>query len=167
MEALVPLVRREMSETDPSVAIYDAHTMREMVDRSLWVRRAQSWLFGVFAVMALLMSVAGVYGVVSYAAARRTREIGIRMALGAEPGRVVTQVLGEGMSLVAAGLVLGLAAAWYFTRLMGALLAGVDPHETRPYAAVVVLLTSAALAANLLPARRAASVDPSTALRSE
>jgi putative ABC transport system permease protein len=166
-EALAPLVRKAMRETDPSVAIFDAHTMRDTLDRSLWMRRAESWLFGAFAGIALLMAVAGIYGVVSYAVARRTREIGIRMALGAEPGQVVGQVLREGMLLVGIGLALGLAVAWYFTRLMGSLLAGLNPHEPRAYAAVILVLTSAALAANLLPARRAASVDPSKALRSD
>jgi predicted permease len=165
--ALVPVVRQAMRETDPSVAIFQTRTMQDMLDRSLWMRRAESWLFGVFAGMALLMAVAGIYGVVSYSVARRTQEIGIRMALGAGPGQVVTQVLREGMTLVAIGLTLGLAGAWYATRLMGSVLAGVNPHEPRVFLVVTLVLSCAALAATLLPARRAAALDPMKALRPE
>lgn len=124
--ALVPLAHQAMHEIDPSAAIFDAHTMQDLLDRSRWMRRAEAWLFGVFAGMALLMAVAGIYGVVSYAVERRTREIGIRMAVGAAPGDIVREVLREGMLLVGIGLVLGLAAGWYATRLMGSLLAGVN-----------------------------------------
>lgn len=93
------------------------------------------------AAIALLMAVAGVYGVVSYAVAQRTREIGIRMSLGAEPRQVVGQVLREGMVLLGIGLALGLAGSWYATRLMGILLAGVSPHDPWAYAGVVLLLS--------------------------
>jgi predicted permease len=165
--ALTAIARQAMRETDPTIAIFDVRTMREALDRSLWMRRAYSWLFGVFAAVALAMAVAGIFGVVSYAVAQRTREIGIRMALGAEPRQVVGEVLREGMMLVGIGLALGLAGAWYATRLMGSLLAGVSPHEPRAYAAVILVLVAAALAANWLPASRAASVDPLKALRSE
>jgi putative ABC transport system permease protein len=163
---LVPVARQAMHEIDPSVAVFDTRPMQAMLDRSLWMRRAESWLFGVFAGMALLMAVAGIYAVVSYTVAQRTREIGIRMALGARPGQVVSQVLREGMLLVAIGLTLGLGGAWYATKLLGSLLAGVDPHDPRVYAAVVLTLASAALAANLQPALRAAAVHPVKALRS-
>jgi putative ABC transport system permease protein len=166
-EALAPWARQAMHEVDSSIAIFDAHTMQERLVRSLWMRRAESWLFGAFAGIALLMAVAGIYGVVSYTVARRTREIGIRMAVGAKPGQVVRQVLREGMGLVAIGLALGFAGAWYSTRLMGSLLAGVDPHGPRAYGAVVLVLAFAALAANLIPARRAASVDPLKVLRTD
>ena len=105
-----------------------------------------SWLFGVFAGIALLMAVGGIYGVVSYAVARRTPAIGIRMALGAGPGKIVSQVLREGMLLAGIGLTLGLAGAWYTTRLVGNLLAGVNPHDPRVYAAVILGLASAGLA---------------------
>jgi predicted permease len=165
-EALLPLARRAMHETNPSVSIFDTHTMRDMLDRSLWMRRAESWLFGVFAGIALLMTIAGIYGVVSYAVARRTREIGIRMALGAEPSQVINQVLREGVLIVGIGLTLGLPVAYFATPLMGSLLAGVNPHEPYAYAAVILVLTSAALTGSCLPARRAASVDPLKALRS-
>ncbi len=159
--------RQAMHEIDPSIAIFEIHTMRDRLARSLWMRRAESWLFGAFAGMALLMALGGIYSVISYAVARRTREIGIRMALGAGPAQVMRQVLREGMVVVGVGLTLGLAGAWYATRLMGSILAGVNPHDLRVYASVMVVLATAALAANSLPARRAASVDPLEALRSE
>jgi len=161
------MAREALRQVDPAMAIYDVHTMQEMLDRSLWTRRTYSWLFGVFDAVALLMAVAGIYGVVSFAVAQRTREIGIRMALGAEPGQVVGQVLREGMVLVASGVALGLVGAWYATRLMGTLLAGVSPHDPWAYMAVVATLGAAALVANFVPARRAALADPMVALRGE
>ncbi len=165
--ALASLARQAMRETDAAVAVFGLDTMKELVDWSLWMRRAESWLFGVLAGVALLMAAAGIYGVVSYAVSRRMREMGVRMALGAKPGQLMRQVVWEGMPLVGVGLSIGLAAAWNTMRLMGSLLAGVDPHEPAVYAAVVLMLVCVALAANVLPARRAASVDPVRALRWE
>jgi ABC-type antimicrobial peptide transport system permease subunit len=115
----------------------------------------------------LALAIAGIYGVVSYAVTQRTREIGIRMALGADPQQVLGQVLREGMLLAGIGVAIGLAGAMFATRLLQTLLAGVSPREPLAFVAVSVVLSLAALAANLIPARRAASVDPMQALRFE
>lgn len=163
--ALAAAAREAARQADPNIAIFDVETMRELLDRSLWARRAYSWLFGGFAVIAVAMALAGIYGVVSYSVTQRTREIGIRMALGADRGQVVAEVLRAGGALVGAGAVLGVAGAWFATRLMTSILAGVNPHDPQTYAAVIALLAVAALLANLAPARRAASVDPVKALR--
>jgi putative ABC transport system permease protein len=152
---------------DPSVTLFDVHTMQEIVDRSLWLRRAYSWLFGVFAGFGLVLSLAGVYGVISYTVTQRTREIGIRMALGAEPRQVLAQVLREGMLLVGTGVAIGFSVAIFATRFLESMLAGVSTRDPWALAIAIVLLSAAALAANAVPARRAAAVNPVDALRFE
>jgi ABC-type antimicrobial peptide transport system permease subunit len=137
-------------------------TIQQILDSSLDPRRLSMWLLTVFALAALLLAALGIYGVMAYAVARRTREIGIRMALGAPRADVLGMFLGKGMKLVAS---IGLAASLAFTRLMTSLLYDVKPTDPLTYAAVALLLISIALAANLAPARRAASVDPTVALR--
>ncbi len=160
-------VRELLQRMDPDVPMFQIATMTETLDRSLWARRAYSWLFGVFAAIALLLAVAGIFGVVSYAVSQRTREIGIRMALGARPEQVQRQVLSQGMVLVASGVVCGLAGTFWATNLLRSLLFGVNARDPLTYAAVAVGVVLVAMLANLLPARRAASVDPMEALRSE
>ena len=164
---LIDTSREIIRRMDPGLPMFEIRTMRERLERSLWARRTYSWLFGVFAGAALVLAVAGIYGVVSYAVTQRTHEIGIRMALGAEPGQVLGQVLMEGMALVGTGVAIGLAGAALATRLLQPLLAGVSPHDPWAFAAVGLALTLAALAASLVPARRAATVDPVRALRFE
>jgi putative ABC transport system permease protein len=166
-ESLIPSVRAIIHKMDPDLTIFDIHTMQERLDRSLWARRTYSWLFGVFAGIALVMAVAGIYGVISYAVTQRTCEIGIRMALGAEPHQVLSRVLRQSMILAIFGIVIGLAIAFASTRLLQSLLAGISPDDPGVFAAVSIVLIVAALAANLLPARRAATVDPVRALRFE
>jgi putative ABC transport system permease protein len=165
--SLISTSREIVRQLDPDLALSDIRTMQERLERSLWARRTYSWLFGVFAGLALMLAVAGIYGVVSYTVTQRTREIGIRMALGAKPEQVLGRVLGEGMLLVAIGVAIGLIGAAFVTRLLQSLLAGVSPHDPWAFVAVSLVLGGAALAANLLPARRAASVDPVHALRFE
>lgn len=163
--ALVQTAREAARQADPNVTIFDVETMRQLLNRTLWTRRAYSWLFAAFAIIALLMAVTGIYGVISYSVTRRTREIGIRMALGADRRGVVAQILRAGLMLAAAGAAIGLPAAWFATGLISSLLAGVSTHDPEAYAAVVVILAAAALAATFIPARRAAAVDPLKALR--
>jgi putative ABC transport system permease protein len=165
--SLIAAAREVVRRADPDLALYDVQTMQARLERSLWVRRTYSWLFGVFAALALALAVAGIYGVVSYAVTQRTREIGIRMALGANPGQVLNGVLREGMLLAGIGVVIGIVGALIGTRLLESLLAGVSPHDPWAFVAVTIGLTLAALAANFIPARRAASVDPMRALRFE
>lgn len=159
--------REILRRMDPALPLFEVQTMEERLQKSLWARRTYSWLFGVFAGMALLLAAAGIYGVVSYAVTQRTREIGIRMALGAQPGQVLTQVLREGMLQVGMGVAIGLAGAVFATRLLQSVLAGVSPHDPWPFLAVSLALAAAAFLANLVPARRAASVEPVRALRFE
>lgn len=164
---LVAPARGAIRQLDPDLPMYDVRTMRERLDRSLWMRRAYSWLFAAFAAVAMLLAAAGIYGVVSFTVSQRTREIGIRMALGARPGQVLASVLGSGMALVAAGMALGLAGALGASALLKSLLFGVSERDVVAYAAALLLVLAVGVLANYIPARRAARVDPMTALRFE
>jgi putative ABC transport system permease protein len=152
---------------DAGLPIYDLRSMTERLRESMWARRAYSWLFGVFAMVAVVLAAAGVYGVISYAVSRRTHEIGIRMALGAGPAKLLRSVLGHGMVLVAIGIAAGLAATLFVAHYLETLLFGVSPHDPLIYLAVILGVTAICLLANFVPARRAASVDPMQALRTE
>jgi putative ABC transport system permease protein len=164
---LVAPAREILRRLDPDLPMYETRTMTEVLDRSLWARRAYSWLFGAFAVVALILAAAGIYGVVSYAVSQRTHEIGIRMALGARPDQVLRQVLASGMILLAVGVAVGLSVTLWAARLLTTLLFGVSPKDPRIYAMVVLGVSCVALLANLVPARRASAVDPMRALRFE
>ncbi len=164
---LTRAVREAQRQIDPELAMFNIRTMSERLDRSLWSRRAYSWLFSAFAVTAILLAAAGVYGVTSYAVSQRSREIGIRMALGARPGQVMRGVLASGMALVSAGVALGLAGAFLTTRLLESLLFGVSTHDPLTYAGAIAAVAAVGLMANLVPAQRASRVDPMKILRSE
>jgi len=164
---LVGPAREIVRRLDPDVPMYAIQTMMEQLDQSLWARRAYSWLFGVFALIAILLAAAGVYGVVSYAVSQRTREIGIRMALGARPEQVLGQALRGGMSLVSIGVVVGLVLAFWTTKLLQSLLFGVSSRDPIIYGSVVLVLLGVGLAANFVPALRAARVDPMRSLHFE
>src|SRR5205823_14594698 len=153
--ALTGPAREVARQLDPDAPIYDVSTMTERLDRSLWTRRAYSWLFGAFATVAILLAVAGVYGILSYSVSQRTQEIGIRLALGARPAQVLTQVLRDGMVLVSIGVAAGLAGALSGAELLRTLLFGVSSREPVIYAAVAVVVIAVGLLANLAPARRA------------
>jgi putative ABC transport system permease protein len=165
--SLIATARQAVRRLDPGLALYDMYTLQERMDRSLWTRRTYSWLFVAFGAIALVMALFGIYGLVSYTVSQRTREIGIRIALGADRRQVVSEVLQSGLTLVAVGTLTGLAGAWFATRLMQSLLAGVSPHDPLAYAVVISLLAVTTLLANLVPALRAASIDPVRALRFE
>jgi putative ABC transport system permease protein len=141
--------------------------MTEQIDRSLWTRRAYSWLFGVFSLVALILAGAGIYGVISYAVTQRTHEIGIRMALGASPKDVLAGVLRGGMALVGAGAAAGVALTVPAAGFLGTLLFGISPRDPVVYLTVLAVVAAVGLLANALPARRAAALDPMKALRSE
>ncbi|HSR67358.1 MAG TPA: ABC transporter permease [Acidobacteriota bacterium] len=164
---LVEPSRRLVRELDASLPIYNVATMAERLDRSLYIRRAYSWVFGLFAAVALILALGGVYGVISYAVSQQTHEIGIRMALGARRAHVMGQVLGNGLKLLAVGLVLGLAGAMAAGELMSGLLLNVSSLDAVTYGAVTLLLALAATLATLAPARRAATIDPLLALRQD
>jgi putative ABC transport system permease protein len=141
--------------------------MQQVVDRAVWQPRFSTSLLAAFAGLALVMAAIGIYGVMSYDVARRTPEIGIRMALGARPGVVLRAVLGQGAKLTAMGALAGLAGAIVLTRYLRTLLYSVSPTDPAVLAAAVALLAIVAMLAVWLPARRATRVDPIEALRVE
>jgi putative ABC transport system permease protein len=166
-DALAEPARKIVQGIDPDLPVWNVHTMTEQLDRSLWARRAYSWLLGVFSLVALVLAAAGIYGVISYAVSQRTQEIGIRIALGASPGEVLARVLRRGMVLVAAGSALGIGVTLAATGLLDKLLFGVSPRDPLVYGAVVAAVATVGLLANAIPARRAARLDPMRALRTE
>ncbi|MBC7933489.1 MAG: ABC transporter permease [Rubrivivax sp.] len=165
--SLVSAIRGEARKLDANLPLFDVKTMSEHLGISLFPARVAAALLGGFGLLALLLAAMGIYGVVSYSAAQRTREIGIRMALGAQGADVLRLVAGRGMILVAVGLGLGLAAAFLLTRFMESVLYGVSATDPLTFALVVALLALVALVACLVPARRATKIDPMVALRYE
>lgn len=160
-------VRREIHAVDPTLAVYNAETMEEHLRSALFLPRLAGTLFGVIGAVGLLLAAIGLYGVMSYSISRRTREIGIRMALGAQSGGVQRLVVRQGMALTTIAVALGLGAAWAVARLLASFLYGVPPHDPVTFTVVPLFLATVALLACWLPARRAAGVDPLTALRHE
>jgi predicted permease len=165
--ALAPLLRGALREMDGTIPQPELMTMKAYRNMNLFLERLVAQLFSAFGLLALILAVLGVYGVISFAVAQRTREIGIRMALGARAGAITALVLWRGVLLALAGLVLGGAAALVLTRFVGALLYGVEPGDPATFAAVALTLLGAALLASWIPARRAAAADPSLSLRIE
>ncbi len=165
--AAVPTVRAAVRALDADQPVYDITTMERLMGERTAARRFLMTLLGLFAAVAVVLAGLGLYGVVAYAVSQRIREIGVRMALGAEAGRIVRMVVAEGATLVAAGLVIGIGCALGFARVMSGLLFQVRVTDPLTYALVVSLLAVLALLACWLPARRAARVDPMIALRGE
>jgi putative ABC transport system permease protein len=164
---LVAAVRRELAALDPHVPLYNVKTVEQVLDEATWDARLNTALLAVFAAAALLLASIGLYGVIAYTVARRTHEIGVRVALGARPADVLRLVVGGGMRLAAIGLALGLAGALALANLLGGILFGVQPRDPLTYATVAIALGLVALAASWLPARRALAVQPVAALRAE
>jgi predicted permease len=160
-------IRQSVQQVNSEQVVYGAQTMPEVISDSTATRRFSAILLGSFALVALLLSGVGIYGVISCLIGQRTHEIGVRVALGAQQSKVLCQVLGEGLKLAITGVVIGLAAAFGLTRLMSSLLYGVSPTDPLTFTAVAALLITVALAACYIPARRAAAVDPMVALRHE
>jgi putative ABC transport system permease protein len=165
--ALAQSVRTAVLEVDRTQPIYDVKPMPQIVTDSISLRRLAFFLLSVFAIVALALAAAGIYGVMAYAVTRRTHEIGIRMALGAETNEVMKLVIGQGMKLALAGVVLGLAASMALTRTMKNLLFGVSATDPLTFLAISLLLVLVALIACWIPARRAMKVDPLVSLRCE
>ena len=166
-KALANPVRQTIRELDPNLPVAAVRTMDEVVAATLSAPRFTGMLLGVFAALALALSAIGIYGVLSYVVSRRTREIGIRVAIGAGRGQVLRLVLGSGVGLALVGIVLGLAAAASLSRVMTTLLHDVQPGDPATYAAVAAALTIVAIVASLIPAWRATRVDPVKALKAE
>lgn len=165
--SLVAAVRREVARLDPGVPVSAVRTMDEVVSGQLSWRRLLTSLVGLFAVLALLLAVAGIYGALSYFVAQRTHELGVRMALGARRGQLLLLVLGRGARLALWGVALGTAGALAASRLTSGFVYGLRPADPRFVGGVGVVLLAAALAAALIPARRATTVDPALVLRAE
>ena len=165
--SLASPVEREVHQLDPDQPVADARSMEDVVDQAIAGARFNTVLLGVFALIAFVLAAVGIYGVISCDVSERTHEIGIRVALGAQPGDVLKLVLGQGARLAGYGIAAGLAAAFALTRLMAAMLYGVKATDAYTFAAIPVLLGAVALAASYLPSRRALALDPVTALRHE
>jgi predicted permease len=164
---LISAVRREVRRGDPELPLYDVKTMQERLSQSLGARRAAMMLCLVFAGLAILLAAIGIYGVLAYSVSQRTREFGIRVALGAGVGDLVGMVVGYGLRMAAIGLALGAAGAFALTRLMTAMLFGVRPSDPAVYMTVVLVLAAVACLASLVPSARAIRIPPATALRHE
>jgi ABC-type lipoprotein release transport system permease subunit len=165
--SLVSGARGRLTAIDRSAVMFNVAPMRERVDRQLAVQRLISWLMGLFAGVAVLLAMVGIYAVISWSVAQRTREIGLRMALGAARGDVIAMAARHGLAMAAVGAVIGMAASLALTRIVGAMLYSVSPADPVILGSVFALLLAAALAAAWLPARRATRVDPTVALRYE
>jgi predicted permease len=162
---IAPAIRDVAHAIDPQLPIGTMRRVDDLVAGSLGERRFNASLLAVFAGIALLLAAVGLYGAMSFAVGRRTREIGVRMALGAQPGDVLRMVLGEGLRLAAVGLVAGLATAAALTWTMRGLLFGVTAADPLTFAGITLLLLAVACLATWIPARRAARVDPMRAIR--
>jgi putative ABC transport system permease protein len=165
--SLTAAVRAQVAALNKDQAVFNVRTMEQAVAQSVAPRRFSMLLLSVFAVVALALASLGIYGLMSYVVAQSTREIGVRMALGAEVSDVLKLVLGQGMKLALVGVALGLVASLVLTRMMKTLLFGVSATDPLTFAAIALLLTGVALLACWLPARRATNVDPMIALRVE
>ncbi|HYV06657.1 MAG TPA: FtsX-like permease family protein, partial [Blastocatellia bacterium] len=165
--SLAGAVRRQVQELDQNLPVTNLRPLSDVLASSLFAARMGAVLLAVFGLLALVLAAVGLYGVMSYTVARRTREIGIRMALGAQRSNVLRLVLREGMVLVGGGVVAGLVVAAAVTRLLESFLYGVSPLDAATFAAIPVVLGLVALLATYLPARRATRVDPMIALRYE
>jgi putative ABC transport system permease protein len=164
-QALLAGVRREVQSIDPSLAVFNLRTLADQKEGSLYVERMAAALLASFALLAVLVSAVGVYGVLSYAVTERTYEIGIRMAHGAQPRNVIGLIVGQGMTPALIGLAIGLGAAFASTRLLQRLLFGVSATDPMTFVAVPILLAAVALLACWIPARRATRLSPLAALR--
>ena len=165
--SLVGAVRHEVQAIDPAQPLADVRTMEQLLANSVARPRFNTLLLGIFAAVALVLAAVGIYGVMAYSVAQRTHEMGIRLALGAQPRDVVKLIVGSGLALALAGVVLGLAGALAFTRLLASLLFATEPTDPTTFAGMVAVLLAVALLACWIPARRAMRVDPMVALRYE
>ena len=166
-EAVLGGVRSQLQSVDRNLAITNVNTIGEVIGQGLWPARMGAALLTLFALLALLLASIGIYGLMAYSVTQRTQEVGIRMALGAQPSDVLKLIIRQGMLLAGSGLVIGLVAAFALMRVLASLLFGVSAHDPFTFAGVTVLLAAVALLACYVPARRATQVDPIVALRYE
>jgi predicted lysophospholipase L1 biosynthesis ABC-type transport system permease subunit len=164
---LAASARAAVRELDPRLPVAEVEPMSVLVDRAMAPTRFALALIGIFAVIAAVLACVGLYGVLSTVVRQRTAEIGVRMAFGARSGSIFRLVIGEGLRLSVLGIVLGIAAAWALTRVMSSMLIGVEPTDPATFGAITALFLSIAVVACWLPARRAAALEPTIALREE
>jgi len=164
---LVAALRQQVKSIDPDQPIYNIRSMDEIRAESVAPERLNLTLLSLFAGIALVLAIVGIYGVMSYTVTQRTHEIGIRMAIGAQPRDVFRMIMGQGMMLALLGVVFGLVGAFGLTRLMTTMLFGVEPTDPATFASIAILLTGVALVACYVPGRRATKVDPVVSLRYE
>jgi putative ABC transport system permease protein len=163
--ALAPSIQKELRSMDQEQALFQVRPLEEVISNSLSQRRFNSLLLVIFGALAGLMAAVGIYGVIAYSVTQRTNEIGIRLALGAQPRDVLKMILGQGIKLTLVGVAIGLIAAFALTRILSSLLYGVSATDPVTFLGVPLLLTAVAALASYLPARRATKVDPCVALR--
>jgi predicted permease len=166
-QALITAMRRQILALDPTMAIFNEETMDEHIRGAFFLPRLAATLFGTFGFIGLVLAAVGLYGVMSYAVSRRTREIGIRMALGAQAGKVERLILRQSLVLTLIAVVIGWPAAWMLAKMASSFLYGIQPHDALTFSLVPPFLVAVAMAACWLPARRAAAIDPVRALRAE
>src|SRR3954470_10247227 len=164
---LLPAVQQAVWNVNKSVPLGNPRSMNEMIARTLLQKKFTMLLLSIFAGTALLLAAVGLYGVISYSVAQRTRELGIRIALGAQRSDVLRLILRQGMTVVAAGLIVGLAASFGVTRMIASLLYGISASDPFTFLLLSAVLVMVALVACWLPARRASAVDPIVALHAE
>jgi putative ABC transport system permease protein len=164
---LISSIRAAVREIDPDQPIYSPLTMQEIRAESVAGERLNLTLLSLFAGIALVLAIVGLYGVMSYSVTQRTHEIGIRMAIGARPRDVFAMILGQGVKLAVIGVAVGLVLAFAATRLMATMLFGVAPTDLPTFATISLLLISVAVLACYLPGRRATKVEPTISLRYE
>jgi ABC-type antimicrobial peptide transport system permease subunit len=164
---LIPQLQAAVRAQDPEVPVYQVMTFEQAMSRSLWRQRLPGQVVGLFSVLSLLLAGVGLYGVIAYSVTRRTRELGVRMTLGASRGQVVGMVLRQASTLGLIGVGVGLVSSIWLTRFLRDLLYQIKPTDIPTMAGVAVFLIGVALLAGWLPARRAARVDPAIAMRSE
>jgi putative ABC transport system permease protein len=163
--AMMNTVRGEVQAVDPDQPVFTVQTLDQMMARATWPYRIFGTLFAVFALIALVLSAVGLYAVMAYSVTQRTAEIGVRMALGADGRRISWLVLRRGLVQLGIGLTLGLAGAYFLSRVLAEVLADISPTDPLTFTTITVLLAATALAACLIPVRRATRVDPLVALR--
>jgi len=164
---LLAAARDQVRSVDSDQPIYNIRSMNEIRAESVAPERLNLMLLSIFAGIALVLAIVGIYGVMSYSVAQRTHEIGIRMAIGAQPRDVFRMILGQGMVLAVIGIAFGLVGAFGLTRLMRSMLFGVEPTDPLTFAAIALILATVAMVACYLPGRRATKVDPTISLRYE
>ncbi len=165
--SLVPALREQVRDLDKNLPVFGVQTMDEMLSAEVASQRFNAGALAGFAGLAVLLAAVGIYGVMAYAVSQRTREMGLRMALGADAGNVLRMILGQGLRLAVIGVILGLVASFALTRLMSGLLFGVKPSDPETFVLVTGALLIVAVVACWIPARRATRVDPVIALRYE